>query len=59
MIAAGSAGPSSARLQIRYRGSFDYIDGVTTEDTLEFCRLRYLSFPTRVGLRHLPSQQGR
>lgn len=38
--------PDLLDLNIRYRGSFAYLDGATTDDdSLPLCRLRYLGSP--------------
>jgi hypothetical protein len=42
--------PELLDLNIRYRGSFAYLDGTTAEDdSLPLCRLRYLGSPHEWG----------
>jgi hypothetical protein len=51
--------PALVDLNIRYRGSFAYLDGTTADhDTLPLCRLGYLGTPT-TGASHLPRRRGR
>lgn len=42
--------PDLARLDIRYRGDFAYLDATTADnDTMRLCRLRYLGSPHTWG----------
>lgn len=52
--------PELIELSIRYRGSFAYLDGVTTQDdSLPLCRLRYLGAPHEWGFAiYLASKNG-
>jgi hypothetical protein len=52
--------PELVDLNIRYRGSFAYLDGTTTDDdTLPLCRLRYLGTPHNWGFAiYLASKDG-
>ncbi len=52
--------PELGELRIRYRSSFVYIDGLTTDDdTLKLCRLRYLGSPREWGFAiYLASKDG-
>jgi hypothetical protein len=52
--------PELVDLNIRYRGSFAYIDGATADDdTLPLCRLRYLGSPHEWGFAvYLASKDG-
>ena len=47
-------------MNIRYRGSFAYLDGVTADDgSLPLCRLRYLGSPHEWGFAiYLASKDG-
>jgi hypothetical protein len=52
--------PELLKLDIRYRGSFAYIEGTTSEDdTLPLCRLRWLGSAQRWGFAvYLASKDG-
>jgi hypothetical protein len=52
--------PDLVDVNIRYRGSFAYLDGVTAEhDSLPLCRLRYLGSPHEWGFAiYLASKDG-
>lgn len=52
--------PELRELNVRYRGSFAYIDGTTTDgDSLPLCRLRYLGSPHVWGFAiYLASKDG-
>ena len=52
--------PDLVDLNIRYRGSFAYLDGTTADDdTLQLCRLRYLGTPHNWGFAiYLASKDG-
>ena len=52
--------PELQELNLRYRGSFAYVDGTTTEDDrLRLCRLRYLGSPHEWGFAiYLASKDG-
>ncbi len=51
--------PQLARLDLRYRGDYAYIDAVTDDDTFPLCRLRYTGTANRWGFAiHLASRDG-
>ena len=52
--------PELAELAIRYRGSFAYVEGTTSEDeAMPLCRLRYLGSPDNWGFAaYLASKDG-
>ena len=51
--------PDLLDLNIRYRGSFAYLDGATHDASLPLCRLRYLGSPHEWGFAvYLASKDG-
>lgn len=51
--------PELLELSIRYRSSFAYIDGTTSDDNLPLFRLRYLGSPDQWGFAiYLASKDG-
>jgi hypothetical protein len=51
--------PELVSLDVRYRGSFAYIDGATEDDTLPLCRLRYVGSADSWGFAiYLASKDG-
>jgi hypothetical protein len=52
--------PQLARLDVRYRGEYAYVDAVTADDEIwPLCRLRYTGIASRWGFAiHLASRDG-